>query len=62
MSKPAKTKRIYRADRRNTIFGRKPVGNTTPLERQAIFEVEREKREERRREQQMQVAKNARGK
>jgi hypothetical protein len=29
--------RIYRGERRNLEFGRKPKGNTTPLERRAIF-------------------------
>ena len=40
MSKPGKKRGPYRADRRNAVFGRKPRGNTKPMERRAIWALQ----------------------
>lgn len=33
----ARRRQLPRAERRNAQFGRKPIGNTTPVERRAIW-------------------------
>lgn len=38
MARPAET---FRGKRRNAKFGRKPVGNTKPKERRAIWKLQR---------------------